>query len=96
MKYGGDRLSKISFGYGEDAPHHILTVADNGVGMKKEDSEGIFDLFTRRDNTGNISGSGLGLAIVKEIAEKFGGSVWADFEYGQGAAFHISIRRNLQ
>ncbi len=96
LKYGGGHLSKIDIGYGEDATHHILTVSDNGVGMKKEDSEGIFDIFTRRDNTGNISGSGLGLAIVKEIAEKFGGSVWADFEDGEGAAFHISIRKDLQ
>jgi hypothetical protein len=96
LKYGGGQLSKITIGYAEDATHHILTVTDNGIGMKKEDSEDIFDIFTRRDNASNISGSGLGLAIVKDIAEKFGGSAWADFKYGEGAAFHISIRKDLQ
>ncbi|MDT8335195.1 MAG: PAS domain S-box protein, partial [Desulfurivibrionaceae bacterium] len=95
LKYGGGQLSKIGIGSAEDATHHILTVTDNGIGMKKEDSEDIFDIFTRRDNTGNISGSGLGLAIVREIAEKFGGRAWADFEDGEGAAFHISIRKDL-
>jgi hypothetical protein len=96
LKYGGDKLGKISIGYTEDPNHHILSVADNGVGMKEEDVEGIFDTFTRGSDRNNVSGSGLGLAIVKEIAEKFGGKAWADFKYGEGATFHISIRKNLE
>jgi PAS domain S-box-containing protein len=95
LKYGGEKLSKITIGYKEDVEQHIISVADDGIGMKKEDAEGIFDIFTRSASVGNASGSGLGLAIVREIAEKADGAVWADLQPGKGATFYISISKDL-
>jgi len=96
LKYGGEKLSKISIGYNEDIEQHIISVADDGIGMKEEDAKGIFDIFTRGVSGSNASGSGLGLAIVKEIAEKAGGAVWANFKYGEGATFYISISKDIK
>lgn len=94
LKYGGDELSKIVIAYEEADQFHILSVSDNGVGVRSEDSEKIFGLFQR--NAGRaIEGVGLGLAIVKDIAEQHGGKVWVEPGTEGGSTFKISISKNL-
>ncbi|WP_028579916.1 PAS domain S-box protein [Desulfogranum japonicum] len=95
LKYGGENLSEISIGYENSGSHHILSVRDDGVGIGVEDSEKIFDLFQRKEETRNIEGAGLGLAIVREIAEQHGGTVWAKPVPDGGSIFFISIATTL-
>lgn len=95
LKYGGDGLSEIRIGYKEDETFHILSVGDNGVGIKEEDEGRLFELFQRNETSRGIEGSGLGLAIVKAIAEKHGGKVWLQSGKGKGAAFYFSIPKDL-
>jgi light-regulated signal transduction histidine kinase (bacteriophytochrome) len=96
IKYGGDALSKIEIGYEATEEFHILSAKDDGIGMKKEDSERIFGPFERNKTSRGIEGAGLGLAIVKEIVEKHGGRVWADPGAENGMAFYLSISRHLR
>lgn len=93
LKYGGEGLSEISLGYEADSHYHVLSVKDNGVGLKLADPESIFKAFQRHDTSGGVEGSGLGLAIVKEIAERHNGRVWVESAPGQGATFFISIAK---
>ena len=76
LKYGGDDLSEISIGYKESDEFHILSVMDDGIGLKAGDSKEIFDTFKRTQTSRGIEGAGLGLAIVKEIAERHAGKIW--------------------
>ncbi len=93
LKYGGDDLSEIAIGYEETPLHHIISVRDDGIGIRSEDSTKIFDLFQRKDDVREIEGSGLGLAIVKEICEQHGGQVWAQPAPERGSIFYISLAK---
>lgn len=63
-----------------------IKVRDNGIGIKKEDLEKIFERFYRVESSRVRvkGGSGLGLSIVKEILEKNDGDIDINSEFGKG------------
>ncbi len=70
-----------------------IRVADNGIGINKNDQKHIFDKFYRA-STGNIhkfKGLGLGLYYVKKIAEAHGGDVTVSSKPGKGSTFTVTI-----
>ncbi len=95
LKYGGKGLNEIRMGYETSDEFHILSVKDNGAGIRKEDSEMIFGVFQRQKSDHTVAGAGLGLAIVKEIAEQLRGKVWLESDPGQGATFYITVSKHL-
>jgi len=70
-----------------------VSVIDNGIGIKKEDQERMFEPFYQLDNplTKEKSGTGLGLIIAKQIIEKHGGRLWVESEYGKGSRFTFTL-----
>lgn len=93
LKYGGDNLSRICVRVDENNSEYIISVEDDGLGLREIDNHDIFQPFIRIDENRKIEGNGLGLAIVKELVEKLGGNVWYDSVYGKGATFYISISK---
>lgn len=74
-----------------------ISVADTGIGIRKEDIEHIYDAFRRVDekkNT-NILGSGLGLAITKQLVELMGGEISVDSIYTKGSTFTVKLRQKV-
>jgi signal transduction histidine kinase/CheY-like chemotaxis protein len=71
----------------------IVTVADTGPGIPKEEQQRIFDPFYQVSNPiyRSRGGSGLGLAICKTFVQMHGGRIWVESEPGQGSAFHFSL-----
>jgi len=69
----------------------FLVIKDNGAGIKKDETERIFDKFYQGKN--HIAGMGLGLAQVKEIVEFYHGSVYAKSEPGKGMAVYIHMKK---
>ena len=68
-----------------------LSVADNGVGIGKEDLKQIFSRLFKCDKGRSEKGSGLGLSIAYQLAEKMGGNLIAESSPGQGATFILTL-----
>lgn len=69
----------------------LLTIEDNGIGIKKDFSNKIFVLFQQLNKKGQFEGTGIGLTICKNIVEKYNGRIWFDSEENIGTKFYISI-----
>lgn len=79
----------------EDRIELIISVADTGMGIKKEDLPYLFDAFKRVDEGKNrhIEGTGLGLSIVKQLVELMDGNITVNSVYGEGSVFTITIKQ---
>lgn len=91
IKYMGPRQNpKINIGYSQNGSKMTtLWVKDNGIGIKKEYQEKIFQIFQRVPNQLKVEGTGIGLSIVKKIVELNGGGVWVESEEGKGSQFFV-------
>ena len=93
----GAYIREIDIKYKGSGESHILSIKDNGIGLKEKDSrQDIFAPFIRKKTSKGIQGSGLGLAIIREIAEKHGGEVWLEPGRERGITFYLLIPKNLQ
>lgn len=69
----------------------VLTIEDNGIGIKKEYASKVFVLFQQLNKKEHFEGTGIGLTICKNIVEKYNGKIWFDSEENKGTKFYISI-----
>ena len=66
-----------------------LLLADNGVGIEKDDLKHIFERLYKCDKGRSEKGSGLGLSIVHQLVEKMGGSITVESFPGEGTEFML-------
>jgi signal transduction histidine kinase len=82
------------FIHGQEKPDQwVVSVKDNGIGMKPEVLKILFDKtapYTTR-GTANEKGTGLGLILCKEFVEKNGGTIWVESAEGSGSTFHFTL-----
>jgi two-component system phosphate regulon sensor histidine kinase PhoR len=71
------------------------TIKDNGIGIKKEHIDRIFERFYRIDKSRsrNSGGSGLGLSIVKHILEAHGEKIKVKSQYKVGTQFSFMLKK---
>ena len=70
-----------------------ITVADNGIGMDKDDTKRVFERFFRvhTGDVHNVKGFGLGLCYVKEVITAFKGKISVQSVKGSGSTFTICL-----
>lgn len=91
LEGGREKLLRISARRVESEGRTLIRVEfyDNGVGMRREDLERVFDpFFTTRRDTG---GTGLGLSISFGIVREHGGTIRAESERGEFARFIVEL-----
>ncbi len=85
------RIKKIN----ELSQHFVLgiEVIDEGIGIKSEDQEFIFEAFEQADSsfTRKFKGTGLGLTICKQLAKNMGGDIGVKSELGRGSTFWFTV-----
>ena len=69
--------------------NNMRLLADNGVGIEKEDLKHIFERLYKCDKGRSEKGSGLGLSIVHQLVEKMGGSITVESLPGKGTEFML-------
>jgi len=77
----------------ENQVKYLFEVTDNGIGIKKENLEKIFEPFEQADNNVSLiyGGSGLGLTICKGYLKLMNGKITVDSEYGKRTSFYVEI-----
>lgn len=71
--------------------YYRISVADNGIGFKKEFQTKIFEVFQRLHGKDAYAGTGIGLAIVSKIVGNHNGIINAKGNFGEGATFDIYL-----
>ena len=72
---------------------YCFVVEDNGIGMKPDYLEHIFEPFSRAYDSrlSKIPGTGLGMTIVKNLISMMGGTIQVESEYGKGTRFTVLL-----
>lgn len=94
----------ITFSISEKTSHiqgsgcYEFVFEDNGIGMKQEFIEKIFEPFARAENatSQNIEGTGLGMAISRNIVRMMNGDIEVESKLGEGSRFTVRVYLKLQ
>lgn len=70
-----------------------FVIEDDGIGMKPEYLEHIFEPFSRAEDsrTSRVAGTGLGMTIVRNLVSMMGGDIRVESEYGKGSRFIVTL-----
>lgn len=92
LKYSPEG-GQVTFSVKEEEDNIIVSIADQGMGIPKENIGKVFDRFYRVDKarTRQLGGTGLGLAIAKEMVNVHGGAIWAASEEGKGTVISFTL-----
>jgi two-component system sensor histidine kinase VicK len=71
----------------------IVSVEDEGIGIKENNIPKLFDRFFRVESldTQTIAGFGVGLYICAEVMERHQGKIWVESKFGKGSTFYFSL-----
>ena len=82
---------KINISLSNQDGNMKIVVADNGVGIEKDDLKHIFERLYKCDKGRSEKGSGLGLSIVHQLVEKMSGTITAESTPGNGTTFTLQF-----
>lgn len=68
-----------------------VIIKDQGIGIKSENIDKLFERYYRVQQENIIGGFGIGLYLSAEIIEAHGGRIWVESEYGNGSSFYFEI-----
>jgi signal transduction histidine kinase len=92
LKFRGEQVPRIRVSAEVVDKMVHFSVSDNGIGIEKDSSGRIFQMFQRLHTREKYEGSGIGLAIAKKIVEQHGGKIWFESVPGQGTTFYFTLQ----
>ena len=99
LKYRTEAPPVVDITFGEaqvkegEAPAWQISVADNGIGVKPEHGESVFNIFRRLHGKDEYSGAGVGLAICKRVVGLHGGRIWVEPGPEGGSVFSFTLSK---
>jgi PAS domain S-box-containing protein len=96
LKFVSNQTPEIKIESKELSDSWLISISDNGIGIKDEFKNKIFDVFQRLHAENEYSGTGIGLAICKKVIEYHQGRIWVESEIGKGATFNFTIVKKLK
>lgn len=90
-KYRSEEAPRIVVGCSDDGRAYRVTVQDNGIGIKPEYQDRIFEIFRRVDSKTCHPGAGIGLAVCRKVVDSHGGEMGVDSTPGEGSTFWFTI-----
>lgn len=98
LKFGKDDVDVtlcIEISLTKENNKYIVSVADNGKGISKDDLPYIFERFFKTDKSRSKSGSGLGLSIAKETLLRMNEKIWVESDESVGSVFKFTLSNYL-
>jgi len=97
LKYHAkDRNPVIKITHEDHGDEWCFCVSDNGIGIKNEYLEKVFDIFQRLHQKSEYAGTGIGLSLCARIIERYDGKIWAESELGKGSHFFFTLPKNAK
>ena len=94
IKYNdGEKNPRIVINVTEKSKEYEFSISDNGIGIAKEHSNKIFEVFQRLHTRDEFSGTGIGLSHCKKVIELHDGEIWFTSELGKGTTFYFTISK---
>lgn len=79
----------------ERQSYHKIRFTDNGIGMKPEDTQKIFNIFQKLHSKSEFAGTGIGLAMCRKIVQNHHGEIDAGRTSESGAVFDVYLPRDI-
>ena len=96
IKFNVRNPKRVEIGWQLAAEDRIeIFVCDNGIGIKPQYRDQIFQIFRRLHTNREYEGTGIGLAIVQKAAQKMGGSVNVKSDPENGSTFFINLPKSI-
>ena len=68
-----------------------ILITDNGIGIKPEHQNQIFEVFKRLHTREAYPGTGIGLSICQKIIKHHEDKIWVESEPGKGSTFYFTL-----
>ena len=88
VKYSSEG-SEIRIACGRAQGRPFCSVSDQGIGIREETMDKIYDNYYRSEESRTSEGFGLGLSLTKKIMELHGGEVKGESRPGEGSTFTL-------
>ncbi len=91
IKFRGDQPPVVRISADHADNFWLFSVTDNGIGVEPEYADRIFVIFQRLHDRTAYAGTGIGLAMCRKIVEHYGGQIWLDTSFRDGARFRFTL-----